>query len=161
MNNKKPSKLLLITLIVLIQSLLIGAGWFVVGLRNVDDKDPFVKITALVGGSGMPDPSKQPQTEQELEEDKIDPTEELDKDNNDNPQPKISSEIKVKVRGTSILINDGMTPESAFETRFNSFYDKSKQVILIDDYADYQTYSKLLSFFSENGIKVKEEQSQK
>lgn len=161
MKNPKSSKVILIILLVLVESLLIGAGWFAVGLRNVDEEDPLVKIDAIIGGVGMPDPSKIPQSEQENEDDKVDPSEDKEDEDTVDVKPTISTEIKVKVRGTTILINDGLTPDSAFETRFNGLYDRSKQVILIDDFADFQTYSRLIIFFDDNGIRVKEEQSQK
>lgn len=131
-------------------SLLIGAGLWSVGLRNVDSDNPLVKINALIGGSGMPDPSKTPQTETDKAK------EDSDKDGTN---PVINSDIKVKIRGKNIFINDSLTPESAFEQRFSELYDESKQVILIDDYADFQTYTKLLEFFKEKEIEITEEKS--
>ncbi len=160
MKNRKPTKIPIIIMIVLIQSLIVGAGWFSVGLRNTDSKNPLVNINALIGGSGMPDPSLTPQTEQDQTENDVEETEQ-DEDNTEPTEPKISTEIKVRVRGKTILINDGMTPESAFESRFQGLYDKSKKVILIDDYADFQTYSKILEYFETNSIKFKEEPSTK
>ncbi len=157
MKNRKPTKIPIIIMIVLIQSLIVGAGWFSVGLRNTDSKNPLVNINALIGGSEMPDPSLTPQTEQDQTENDVEETEQ----DEDNTEPKISTEIKVRVRGKTILINDEMTPESAFESRFQGLYDKSKQVILIDDYADFQTYSKILEYFETNSIKFKEELSTK
>lgn len=150
MNKRKPLKILFLIMIFAMSLLLVGAGWFSIGLRNVDSDNPLVKIDVLIGGSGMPDPSKTPQTE-------------TDKDNDDSDKegtnPVISSEIRVRVRGKNIFINDTMTPESAFEQRFYEQYDESEQVILVDDYADYQTYVKIIEFFNENGIEIVEEKS--
>lgn len=147
-------------LILATQMLLIGAGWFAVGLRNVDSTNRLVKIDALIAGDGMPDSLKVPQPDQNQE---VNPEELPNEEDNDpdDVQPKVSTEIKVRVRGNTIFINDGVTPDSSFESRFSSIYDKSKQVILIDDYADYQVYSKLTNYFDESGIKIKEEQLQR
>ena len=150
MKHHKSLKTIAIMMIIVSQLFLIGARWFGVSLRNVDAENPLVKIDSLIGGSSMPDSSKIPNTEQNQSE----------KDNSKATDPILSTEIKVRVRGKNIFINDTMTPESSFEVRFMEQYDESKQVILIDDFADYQTYTNLLSFFNDKSISIKEEKYQ-
>ncbi len=150
MKHHKSLKTIAIMMIIVSQLFLIGARWLGIPLRNVDADNPLVKIASLIGGSSMPDSSKIPNTEQNQSE----------KDNSNATDPILSTEIKVRVRGKNIFINDTMTPESSFEVRFMEQYDESKQVILIDDFADYQTYTNLLSFFNDNSISIKEEKYQ-
>ncbi len=150
MKHHKSLKTIAIMMIIVSQLFLIGARWFGISLRNVDADNPLVKIDSLIGGSSMPDSSKIPNTEQNQSE----------KDNSNATDPILSTEIKVRVRGKNIFINDTMIPESSFEVRFMEQYDESKQVILIDDFADYQTYTNLLSFFNDNSISIKEEKYQ-
>ena len=150
MKHHKSLKTIAIIMIIVSQLFLIGARWLGISLRNVDADNPLVKIDSLIGGSSMPDSSKIPNTEQNQSE----------KDNSKATDPILSTEIKVRVRGKNIFINDTMTPESSFEVRFMEQYDESKQVILIDDFADYQTYTNLLSFFNDKSISIKEEKYQ-
>ena len=150
MKHHKSLKTIAIMMIIVSQLFLIGARWLGISLRNVDAENPLVKIDSLIGGSSMPDSSKIPNTEQNQSE----------KDNSKATDPILSTEIKVRVRGKNIFINDTMTPESSFEVRFMEQYDESKQVILIDDFADYQTYTNLLSFFNDKSISIKEEKYQ-
>ena len=150
MKHHKSLKTIAIMMIIVSQLFLIGARWLGISLRNVDADNPLVKIDSLIGGSSMPDSSKIPNTEQNQSE----------KDNSKATDPILSTEIKVRVRGKNIFINDTMTPESSFEVRFMEQYDESKQVILIDDFADYQTYTNLLSFFNDKSISIKEEKYQ-
>ena len=65
----KLKKIVVVIFIMLIQSSLVGAGIFAVGLRNVDKgNERLVKIDALVGGQYMPDPTKTPNTEEQQEQ---------------------------------------------------------------------------------------------
>lgn len=158
MKDMKLSKILTIILIVIIQSFLVDAGWFSVGLRNVDSNNPLVNIEKLIGGGEMPDIPKIPQPKPKPEpkaEPKQKPTVETE------PDPNINSKITVSVKGKTIQINNKKTVELSFENQFEELYDDSMQVVLIDDYADYQSYSKILEYFKTKGIKIKEEPSYK
>ncbi len=136
------------------QYFLVDAGWFTVGLRNVDSKNPLVNIESLIGGDEMPNLPKTPQPKSKPEPK---PNHTVEPETNQN----INSKITVSVKGKTIQINNVNTSEVSFEKRFEKLYDDSMQVVLIDDYADYQFYSKILEYFKTKGIKIKEESSNK
>lgn len=157
MKNRKRSKISISLMILLIQFVLMGAGWFTVGLRNTDSKDRLVNIDALIGGTGMPSKIKTPKTKtipvETTAEAKV--TETSPKKEED--AESVKSELEVRVKERKIFINQQLVSEAEFETQFMELYDESKKTLLIDDYADYQTYVNILKFFGEKKIEIKEE----
>ena len=154
----KLKKIVVVISIMLIQSSLVGAGIFAVGLRNVDKgNERLVKIDALVGGQYMPNPTKTPNTEEQQEQPKQEDDNEKETEK-DEPEVKPTKKLSITVRvsGTNTYLNGSIVVGAPFETQFSSIYDGSQKVILQDDYADYQTYKEILDFFEENGIKPEE-----
>ena len=145
-------------MIVTAQLFLMGAGLFAIGLRNTDSNNRLVNVDALIGGAGMPDAYKILKTQEDRE-----PEKSVSRNDEETEEADIvkNTEVRVRVRGERIYIDDIYAPEDAFEERFGESYDDSKQVILTDDYADYRTYSGLLDFFDGKGISVKEEKSER
>ena len=144
-------KALKIALIMGIQIILIGAGIFTIILRNVDsENNRLVRIDALIGGEGRPDPSKIPNT-QEQQEKKDD-----NNDKKDIEQNTKNLSITIRISGTQIYINGSPVVGAPFEAQFLDYYDGSQGVILQDDYADYQTYLGVLNYLKDKSINPEE-----
>ncbi len=165
MKKGKLLKILLILSLAALQLMLLGADFFSIGLRNTAADDRLVNIDKLIGGSGMPDAAKIPQAEREKnmqEDSRTEDTASADSRPEEaagSAQVRKSTDLRIRVVGTVIEVNGYTVPESMFKSRLSNLYNETRQVILIDDYADYQTYMMVLKSLDEAGIKPKEERA--
>ncbi len=162
--NKRAGLLILIMIMILaVCPLLTGAGLFSVGLRNVGNNNPLVNMKELLGGSSMSLDPGTPESEDEKAEeketrDKEDSPEEAEKTSGDKKvsQAADNNTVNIRIRGTSIRIDNKTVPEEAFDAELSSVYNGSKKVVLTDDYADYLTYKGVLECLESKGIKPDE-----
>ena len=145
-------KILLIFTILSLQFTLIGAGSLWVELRNTNEKGRLVNLDSLIGGSGMPTASQAPKEAEDNDE-----AEEKKKDPSTASEGKEIAEARIKVSGTTVTINGQEVPESIVDKRIR--FLNTEQVILTDDYADYQTFRKVLEYLKERDITPQMESS--
>jgi hypothetical protein len=136
--------------------MLVGFALFGIRLRGVDSgKNRLVKIEELVGGNGMPDDTKTPNTEQEeTTEPEVKDEQETENVREDKPVP--NKTITVTVHATSIFLNGNIVVGMPFEEQFSKVYDGSQKVLLQDDFADYLTYCEVRDYLISQGIVIEE-----
>ncbi|MBQ7678809.1 MAG: hypothetical protein IJT34_03060 [Butyrivibrio sp.] len=153
----------LILALLLICPLLLGAGLFEVQLRNTDERNPLVRVDALIGGKSMPDPTQIPQTEETKAQEEESPKPEEPEPETPEPAenaapvapPKIM-DLTVRVEARNIYINDSIVVGMPFDKQFAASYNGTQKVILVDAYAEYHTYETVLEVLREKGIRYEE-----
>ncbi len=183
MKKKSRLRVVLAFFIIMIQPMLIGAGFFSIGLRNVDTKEErLVKIDELIGGKHMPDASKVPNPgDEDSENDTYSTNTKTNKNDNSSTDNKttdndpsadnissdgtssdksssesaINNDITLRIREKGINHKGNAVLWEEFDEYFSKIYS-GQNVIVVDDYADYRTYMNIREYLNDKNIKFKE-----
>ncbi len=149
-------KKLLILILLFCLPFLLGDKLFDVQLKNTDKDNPLVKMEALIklGGeyaSGRTSESADDPSKESHE------TAEANKNGTEGNSPKQSEKEKITVRvmNKRIMINTSLVEPADFEQAFKNVHKKGIDVELVDDFAEYFTFLKVVNFFNSNSVKYK------
>ena len=141
MDKKKLGKILIILLLT-IQPFIIGAKFFDLELRNVNQQ-PLVDMKKLVNGDSIIAKALEKSDEEGKSKEKQPETVIVDK-KKDN--------ITIRITGDVIYIDEKARSLASFEAAFDKAYKNGMSVTVIDDYADYKVMHGVVGCLDGKGI---------
>lgn len=134
----------LLGVILCVNMMLTAAIGYEVKLKNADK--PFIDLDTMIADS-QPGQGGNEETGIENDENAYTDSDEATKD---------VVPMVISVREDKITINEEDVKTENFQKKFDDAYIDGVEVILVDDYAEYYTYTDVKNFISDKGIDVTE-----